>query len=157
MEETNKQSREKIVTALFAGGRGYSDATVILHGAIARKVGLAGTDHKYLSILLQEKKMTAGELAELTHLTTGAVTGLIDRLEKKGLVRRERDKSDRRKVYIEVDQKKAEEIFTPIFVRFHEKLSAIYGRYSTEELVVILDFMKHTEKTVREFSDSLKK
>lgn len=63
--------------------RQYSDASIFMHEVIARKAGLAGSDHKYLGLILQHKELTAGELSKLTGLTSGAVTGLIDRLEKK--------------------------------------------------------------------------
>ena len=79
-------------------GKQISDATILMHEAIARKAGLTVTDRKYLGIILEKGALTAGELSNLTGLTTGAITGLIDRLEKKKLVKREFDKTDRRKV-----------------------------------------------------------
>jgi DNA-binding transcriptional ArsR family regulator len=81
-------------------GKQISDTTILMHEAIAKKAGLTGTDHKYLSLLIDKGKLTAGELSTLTGLSTGAATGLIDRFEKKKLVKREFDKTDRRKVYI---------------------------------------------------------
>jgi DNA-binding MarR family transcriptional regulator len=66
----------------------YSYTSIQMHEAIARKAGLSGTDHKYLGFLMEKGQMTAGELSNLTGLTTGAVTGLIDRFEKKKLVKR---------------------------------------------------------------------
>ncbi|WP_314509005.1 helix-turn-helix domain-containing protein [Xanthocytophaga agilis] len=56
-----------------------------MHEAVARKAGLSGTDHKYLGFLIEKEQITAGEFSTLTGLTTGAVTGLIDRFEKKDL------------------------------------------------------------------------
>ena len=72
-----------------------------MHEAVGRKAGLSGTDHKYLGFLMQNGQMTAGELSNLTGLTTGAITGLIDRFEKKRLVKRQFAEDDRRKVIIE--------------------------------------------------------
>ncbi|MCL4641134.1 MAG: MarR family transcriptional regulator, partial [Olivibacter sp.] len=80
--------------------RKYSDTSILMHEAIAREIGLSGTDHKYLGFIIQNGEMTAGELSRLTGLTTGAVTGLVDRLEKKKLVKRKFDSEDRRKVII---------------------------------------------------------
>ncbi len=54
-----------------------------MHEAIAKSAGLTGTDHKYLGLIIQHGEMTAGKLSKLTGLTTGAITGLIDRLEKR--------------------------------------------------------------------------
>src|ERR1700755_270967 len=84
----------------------YAYTSIQMHEAIARKAGISGTDHKYLGFLIQNGQMTAGELSTLTGLTTGAVTGLIDRFEKKKLVKRQFAENDRRKVFIEPDSKK---------------------------------------------------
>jgi DNA-binding MarR family transcriptional regulator len=61
-----------------ASSRAYSDASILMHEAIARQAGLSGTDHKYLGLLIEKGKLTAGDLAQLSGLTTGAVTGLIE-------------------------------------------------------------------------------
>src|SRR5690606_40728441 len=66
----------------------YAYTALQLHEFIGRAAGFSGTDHKYLGFLIQQGPMTAGELARLTGLTTGAVTGLIDRFEKRKLDRK---------------------------------------------------------------------
>src|SRR5258706_16013736 len=95
--------------------RQYSDTSILMHEAIARKAGLSGTDHKYLGLLIEKGEITAGELSRLTGLTTGAVTGLIDRLEKKKLVKRQFDKEDRRKVIIVPNTQNVMKLLEPIF------------------------------------------
>src|SRR5690349_8273463 len=67
---------------------------------VADRAGISSADMDCIDFVNVEGRMTAGRLAELTGLTTGAITGVVDRLEKAGLVRRERDESDRRKVFI---------------------------------------------------------
>ena len=94
----------------------YAYTSIQMHETIARKAGFSGTDHKYLGFFLQKGKLTAGELAKLTELTTGAVTGLIDRFEKKKLVKRQYDKADRRKVYIVPDSEKIMNILQPFYL-----------------------------------------
>jgi len=96
----SKLKANDIVDRFRAASRQYSDASVFMHEAIARKAGLSGTDHKYLGLILQHRELTAGDISRLTGLTTGAVTGLIDRLEKKKLLKRQFSKDDRRKVII---------------------------------------------------------
>lgn len=81
-------------------GRRLSEVTLQLHQAVAARAGLSGTDHKYVGTLMRHGPMTAGQLGDHTGLSSGAITGLVDRLEAKGLVRREADASDRRKVLI---------------------------------------------------------
>src|SRR6187551_363788 len=78
----------------------YAYTSIQMHEAIGRKAGLSGTDHKYLGFLIEKGQMTDGELSALMGLTTGAVTGLIDRFEKKKLVKRQFAEDDRRKVFI---------------------------------------------------------
>jgi DNA-binding MarR family transcriptional regulator len=95
-----------IVIGRFATlGRQLSQATVLFHAQIAEHVGLSATDHKCLDLAVQaEHPLTAGQIAELSGLSTGAVTGVIDRLERAGFVRRVRDPNDRRKVLVEVSR-----------------------------------------------------
>jgi DNA-binding MarR family transcriptional regulator len=117
--------------------RAYSDASILMHEAIARKAGLSGTDHKYLGLILQKKELTAGDLAQLTGLTTGAVTGLIDRLEKKELVKRQFTKDDRRKVLIVPQEEKAMELMAPLFADLQSKTLELIASFSETELQVI--------------------
>src|SRR5690606_183771 len=95
--------------------REYSDASMFMHEAIARKAGLSGSDLKYLGLILQHKELTAGDLARLTELTTGAVTGLIDRLEKRKLLKRQFTNKDRRKVIIVPNEENSMKLIQPLF------------------------------------------
>jgi DNA-binding MarR family transcriptional regulator len=126
-----------------------------MHEAIALKAGLSGTDHKYLSFLIVKGKITAGELSVLTGLTTGAVTGLIDRFEKKKLVKRQFDKADRRKVFIEPNLKNIMALLEPLFKEFGTKSEDLIASFSKKELNVIekflsgsIEIMKDTKKRV---------
>src|SRR4051794_26920350 len=87
--------------------RNFSDQDVLFSQALADRLGINLTDFKCLSILERTGAVTAGKLAELTGLTTGAVTGLIDRLEKAGWARRVRDPNDRRHVIIEAAKERS--------------------------------------------------
>ena len=93
--------KDKLITTVRKLSQSYAYTSLQMHEAIARQAGLYGTDQKYLGFFLTKGSMTAGELAKITGLTTGAVTGLIDRFEKKGLVQRRFTREDRRKVIIE--------------------------------------------------------
>jgi DNA-binding MarR family transcriptional regulator len=102
--ETPKQ-RDAVVERFASLGRQLSQATVLFHTQIAEHVGLSATDHKCLDLAVQaDHPLTAGQIAELSGLSTGAVTGVIDRLERAGFVRRVRDPHDRRKVLVEVSR-----------------------------------------------------
>ena len=74
---------------------------VVLHNVeAARRLGLGGSDAQFVGLLQAHGPLTPGKLAELSGLTTGTVTGVLDRLERAGFVRRERDSNDRRKVLV---------------------------------------------------------
>jgi len=115
----------------------YAYTSIQMHEAVARKAGISGTDHKYLGFLLQKGQMTAGELAALTGLTTGAVTGLIDRFEKKKLVKRRFDKDDRRKVFIEPNTEKIMALLEPLYKEFRSRSEKLIASFSDKELKVL--------------------
>jgi DNA-binding MarR family transcriptional regulator len=115
----------------------YSFSSIQMHEAVARKAGLSGTDHKYLGFLMQKGQMTAGELSTLTGLTTGAVTALIDRFEKKKFVKRQFAKEDRRKVVIEPNTKKIMEILVPLYKEFRNKSEKLTASFSNKEIKII--------------------
>lgn len=124
----------------------YAYTSIKMHEAIAQKAGLSGTDHKYLGFLLQKGQMTAGELSTLTGLTTGAVTGLVDRFEKKKLVKRLFVKDDRRKVIIEPNTKNIMALLEPLFKEFRSKSEKLMASFSSKEIKVIENyFLKATE------------
>src|SRR5580698_1309823 len=83
-------------------GREFSTAIVMFHEAVGRLMGLSAVERKCIDVLRRLGPVTAGTIGEHTGLTTGAVTGLMDRLEKAGYVRRARDPHDRRKVVVEL-------------------------------------------------------
>src|SRR5215471_12591210 len=94
------KARAALLQELEAAMRKSSAQGTLFAQAVAEHAGISNSDMDCMDFLNMEGRMTAGRLAELTGLTTGAITGVIDRLEKAGLVRRERDESDRRKVFI---------------------------------------------------------
>lgn len=135
-------SKKELVEKLSHEGRRLGLATIFFHQAIAEKAGLASTDHKYLDLLAQEGPMTAGRLAEITGLTTGAVTGVINRLEKAELVGRERDPDDKRKVIIVPNYDEAYKKLGPLFEPVSEKMRELNSQYSSNELEIILNYFK---------------
>ena len=115
----------------------YSYTSIQMHEAIGRKAGLSGTDHKYLGFLIEKGQMTAGELSTLTGLTTGAVTGLIDRFEKKKLVKRQFAEDDRRKVIIEPNTKNIMALLEPLYKEFRNKSEKLIASFSNKEIKII--------------------
>src|ERR671936_2889891 len=88
-------TRAEILEEFARVGREHSDATVLFHSTMASRLDLHPTDYKTLGILERLGPMSAGEIASHSGLATASVTNLIDRLERKGFVRRVRDVEDR--------------------------------------------------------------
>jgi DNA-binding MarR family transcriptional regulator len=133
----------------------YSFSSIQMHEAVARKAGLSGTDHKYLGFLMQKGQMTAGELSTLTGLTTGAVTALIDRFEKKKFVKRQFAKDDRRKVVIEPNTKKIMEILVPLYKEFRNKSEKLTASFSNKEIKIIETYFLKAIEIMNETTNKL--
>jgi len=145
--------RKKIIDQLLDARREQSALTVMFHSAIGAKMGLSATEHKALDIIMRAEPVTAGELANITGLTTGAVTGLIDRFEKAGYVRRVKDPDDRRKVKVEIKYgKQIEQIhkrIAPYFEEFGKLLEELYDQYTVDELETILSFVDRSNEILQ--------
>jgi len=134
-------NREKLIEEINEAGRAMSTVSVLFHQAVAEKVGLSGADHKYLNLLFEHGSMTAGEMAKKTNLTTGAVTGIIDRLEKQNLVKREHDPHDRRKVNIILQKENALRVLGPIFNSLQHDLSDLFENFEDDQLITIKQYL----------------
>jgi DNA-binding MarR family transcriptional regulator len=128
----------------------YAYDSIKMHEDIALKAGLSGTDHKYLGFLIVKGQMTAGELSTLTELTTGAVTGLIDRFEKKKLVKRQFAKDDRRKVMIEPNIKNIMALLEPLFTEFGKKSEELIASFSSKEIKTIEAYLSQSIEIMNE-------
>lgn len=126
-----------------------------MHEAVGRMAGLPGTDHKYLSFFVQKGRMTAGELARLTGLTTGAVTGLIDRLEDRNLVQRVVAENDRRKVFIEPNTEKIMAFLTPLYQSYRAKSGELNASFSNSELEIIARYLEKSIKIMDEITNEI--
>ena len=114
----------------------------------AQRLGVNETDLHCLNIIENAAGVTAGELAVESGLTTGAVTGVIDRLEKKGFARRVSDPADRRRVKVEVTKafySRAERIWGPVAVEWATALE----RFSGEQLDSFNQFLRTTNEITR--------
>src|SRR5918996_109083 len=136
--------REKIIQDIIDKRRQMSTETIMFHQAVADTLGLHITDHKCLDIRYYGA-MPAGRLGELTGLTTGAVTGVIDRLEQAGYVGRANDPKDRRRTIVEPTRnKKLEGKLEAIFSPLHERMRKLLSSYSDSELSFLLDVLTKT-------------
>jgi DNA-binding MarR family transcriptional regulator len=147
--------RDVVIERFAALGRQLSQATVFFHEQIAEHVGLSATDHKCLDLAVQaERPLTAGQIAELSGLSTGAVTGVIDRLERAGFVRRVRDPHDRRKVLVEVSRTSLTR-YGDAYDGLSAALRDALTGYSEGELKAIESFVQAMVRTLRDEAEKL--
>jgi len=138
--------------------RDLSTETILLHQAIADRLGLNPTDHKCLGFLLDAgRPIKAGELARLTGLTTGAVTGILDRLESARFVRRKHDPNDRRRIMIELNIDKVRRDVFPVFEQLAKRMSVVAASYGTRDLATIMRFLEQGVELSREFRGEVQK
>jgi predicted transcriptional regulator len=132
--------------------------TVLFHQALAEQAGLNATDSRVFSYLNEVGPASAGELAALTGLTTGAVTRIVDRLERAGFARREADPHDRRKVIIAPirDSAPVREMGR-LFASLSRAFAGLTERYGEAQLELILDFAIHSADMLREETAKLQK
>ena len=142
--------REGLIEAVLAASRESSTLAVFFHASMAERVGLGATEEKTLSLLSQHGPLTAGEIASHTGLTTPSVTGLLDRLEEKGMVRRVRDPHDRRRVIVEPNQERLAEL-EQLFSSLQESFRAFLELYSDEQLATVADFLTRAARRSQEF------
>ncbi|MFW6079101.1 MAG: MarR family winged helix-turn-helix transcriptional regulator, partial [Gemmatimonadota bacterium] len=134
--------RGRLLGRLSGELRRMGIATVMFHQVMAEKLGLNATDSRAFSILQETGPIPAGRLAELTGLSTGAVTTIIDRLEAAGYARRESDPADRRRVIVApVEDPERDRRILAIVGTMREPMAEWMAEYTDEEIELILDFL----------------
>jgi DNA-binding MarR family transcriptional regulator len=123
--------------------------------SVANRVGLSSSDMECLDFVILEGRVTAGRLAEVTGLTTGAITGVVDRLEEAGLVRRERDDHDRRKVFIAAIPENTAKI-GKFYEHLQRAMLKVWDSYSDAELRLLLRFATQGYETMLAATEELK-
>jgi len=151
--------RAELGAAFQKNGRRLSNATILFHQAVADRLGMNLTVYKVLGVLIDSGPLAAGRLAEITGLATGAVTGIVDRLESMGYATRERDPGDRRKVIIRpVWTEESEEALGRIFAPLLREMVEVMAGYSDDEAALIVGFMdRHAralQRATREVRDA---
>ena len=121
--------------------RAYQTSNDNFDQAIADHLGMNRTDMRCVDLIDQAGGMTAGELARAAGLTTGAVTAVVDRLERAGMARRVADPADRRRVRIETTPQ-LWELTGPLMGPFIAEGQAILDDYSTDELERFAEFLQ---------------
>jgi DNA-binding MarR family transcriptional regulator len=114
---------------------------VLFNHAVAAKVGLGASDSQFMTLLQTYGPLTPRQLAEHTGLTSGTVTGVIDRLESTGLVTRKPDPHDRRKVVVTPSAEAIQEKLVPLYAEQGARMHAVLATRNVDELRTISDFL----------------
>ena len=146
---TGPQERAELELAFATAMRRTGSLMQLMGQAAADRIGINNTDLNCLNILSFSGHMTAGELAKATGLTTASITGVIDRLEEAGFVRRERDPHDRRRVVVRLSLDKAVSDVASVFAPMLRDWREMAARYSDDELRLIVDFYGRVEQVFR--------
>jgi DNA-binding MarR family transcriptional regulator len=142
-------SRDELVAAVLRAVRKESSQAALFSQAVAEKLGLAGTDVECLEVLLEEGRLTVGRLAELTGLTSGSATRMVDRLEQAGFVHRVPDPADRRRVQVEpVPGLRSK--FGALHSSIQKAQTDVIARYGPDQLRTLVEFLDLSGEVARQ-------
>lgn len=154
-QENTPSDREKLLEALDRELRAFNADAAMVSQVVAERLGIGPTDLQCVNILGREGPMPTGRLAELTGLATPTITGVVDRLEKRGFVVREKDPNDRRRVIVRPLPEVWRRI-SPLFNSIRKASAEMSSRYSDQELALILDFVSRSRPMLREETAKLR-
>ncbi len=137
--------------------RDLATAIITFHEAVSRRLGMTAAERKTLGFLGEMGVATPGQLASATGLTTGAITGIVDRLEKAGYARRVPNPHDRRSVLIEALQTdKVQAMMAPVFGSLGAAMTDLSARYPPEQLALIHTYLAETIDVLRNETGKLR-
>ncbi len=134
---SDEPARASAIADLMRAGRETSRLSMVFRYAIADRLGLTVSDLECLDFLADAGSATAGQVAERTNLTTGAVTSMLRRLQQAGYVTAERDPGDRRRVIVTLRPERAAELDRP-YERFAGRAQQLIEGYSLDEVTLLV-------------------
>jgi DNA-binding MarR family transcriptional regulator len=150
MSRGSLEKRAELLLELARELRQFTGLSASFFRAAASRVGMTVTDMQVIDALSLSGPTTAGQLADLTGLTTGAITGMLNRLEEAGLVRRERDPSDGRRVIVRLGTGKDEmRAIGSIFDSSQKAWEETASRYDDDKVALLLEFLRRSNEIAR--------
>jgi DNA-binding MarR family transcriptional regulator len=144
MTQKSTDGRSALMDELSMASRRYMASHALFNQAVADHLQLHPTDLQCLNLLgLEPGPVTTGRVAELTGLTTGSATRLVDRLERAGYVTRERDTEDRRRVLVTLVPERMAE-FGALWQKLNGAWYEMFDEYSDEEIALLTAHMRRT-------------
>ena len=134
--ESQRKLADEIVGRL---ARRHSTAVVLFHHAVAERLGLGPTDHKCLDLLRERGAMAGSDLCAITGLTSGAITGVVARLERAGYLRREPNPRDGRKqiLHLALERSPIQDVIDPL----RKDVAALLENFDTHQLTAVAEFL----------------
>lgn len=151
----SRESKQQLIQDLVWEVRRSQNAARLVDSVTEKVLGVSQSEGMCIDVLDREGPVTAGRLAEATQLTTGAITAVIDRLEKKGYARRVRDEDDRRRVLVEVTdeaRKRAHELYGEL----GQHGRAILDPLTIDEIKLITGFIRRSSELNEEHAARLR-
>lgn len=156
MAKRTTQHQEGKVQALLAPvARRHSTATVLFHHAMAERLGLGPSDHKCLDLLLQHDDMTGSRLAAMTGLTTGAISGVVSRLEQAGYVQRRPDPADGRRQLLKPVPKRVADVGA-LFAEHGPDLRDLVAGMDADQVTAVVTFLTRATEQLEQRSAVLR-
>lgn len=146
--------RDELIVRLADLGAQSATVTALFQQKAAASYGLGVTDMKALDVLMRGGPQTAGQLGTALSLTSGAVTGVVDRLVKHGLARREADAADRRRVLVAADLT-AIMAGPNVYQGIGDAFRALHESLSTEELAFLVGYTERSIALTEQQIDAL--
>jgi DNA-binding MarR family transcriptional regulator len=156
MSREPSPERHRLYDELSGEIRANQRATDVVDELIAQLLGVNRTDARCLDILDERGSMSAGDLAEASRLSTGAITAVIDRLDRAGLARRVPDPADRRRVLVELTPKAYETAMELMVKPMIELWQPLGERYREDELRLFIDFTRRGREIQERHADWLR-
>ncbi len=148
--EQNLAERRQLESDFLVAMRRTGSLMQLLSQAAADRLGINVTDLNCLNVVALTGAMTAGELAKATGLTTASITGVLDRLEESGFIRRERDSRDRRRVIVTLSLSRGPHDIAPVFAPLVKAWRATAAHYPDDQLRLLLEFQLEIERIIRD-------
>lgn len=153
---SDQLEKQRLLKAVHQAGSGYGARFILVHQAVADRLGLNVIDLRCLRLARDAVEPTAGHLAKITGLTTGTITGLLDRLERARFIRRERDPADRRKVIVKVLPNGIQKV-ERIMAALSEDMSKALEDFTEDELRAVVKFFEVTGAAVSRHLERIQK
>ena len=138
-------------------GRDMATAVITFHETVARRIGMSAAESRCLGVLAEMGTATPGQLAQATGLTTGAITGIVDRLEKAGYARRAPNPDDRRSLLVHAQrQDQLGQVLGPIYGSLASAMAQMSAGYTPEQLEFIGRYLLETTQVLKSETEKLR-